>query len=339
MTEIAEKPPVAGERYREIARRIFRHENFVLLVVLIGLIGIFSAVTHGATTARANIANVLIQSCFRGTTAIGQAFVILTAGIDISVAGIGVMASILGGVLMTVGHLAIFAHPMSPFLAVPIMLVVATAWGLLNGVIITRTGIPALICTFCIWRIAEGVAYYPTEGATVTDLPAGLQAIAGKYLGGITGIPTGGILWIVAAVVAYLVLNYSRFGRAVYAVGGNPISAFLSGVNVRRTLLLVYVISGFTAGLTGLLITSWGMAGSIEGLRGLEFDSIASVVIGGVSLFGGRGNIIGVVLGALIIGVINNALNVMHAGHAAFYIVKGVIIIVAVLIDVLRRRR
>jgi ribose/xylose/arabinose/galactoside ABC-type transport system permease subunit len=282
------------------------------------------------------MANVLLQSCIRGTAAVGEAFVILTAGIDISVAGIGVMASILGGVLMTVGPLSLLGYPMSPLFAIPIMLVVATAWGLLNGAIITRTGIPALIATFCIWHIAEGVAYYPTGGQTVTDLPESFLDVAGRYIG---GVPTGGIVFIVTAVVAYIVLNYTRFGRAVYAAGGNPVSAFLSGVNVRRTQLLVYTISGFTAGLAGVLITSRGMAGSIEGLRGLEFDAIASVIIGGVSLFGGRGNIIGVVLGALIIGVINNALSVMHVGHAAFYIVKGAIIVIAVIIDVLRRRR
>jgi ribose/xylose/arabinose/galactoside ABC-type transport system permease subunit len=335
MAEVTEKSFTSQERGRDIARRVVRHENFVLLVVLLGLIGIFSAITHGATTVRENMSNVLVQSCFRGTTAIGQAFVILTAGIDISVAGVGVLSSIVGGVLMTVGPLNVLGYPMSPFAAVPIMLLIAVAWGAVNGVIITRTGIPPLIATFCIWHISQGIAYYPTGGKTVTDLPESFLGIAGKY---IAGVPTGGSVCIVTAVVAYFVLNYTPFGRSVYAVGGNPVSAFLSGVNVRRTQTLVYIISGLTAGMTGVLITSRSLAGSIEGLNGLEFDAIASVIIGGVSLFGGRGNIIGVVLGALIIGVINNAVSVMHAGHAAFYIVKGAIIVAAVALDVLRRR-
>jgi ribose transport system permease protein len=127
-------------------------------------------------------------------------------------------------------------------------------------------------------------------------------------------------------------------GRNIYAVGGNPVSAFLSGINVKRTQLMVFVISGFFAGLAGLMFLSRHMAGSIEGMRGLELDTIAAVTIGGVSLFGGRGNVIGVVIGALLIGVVNNAMSVMQMGHAGQFIVKGAIIIVAVAADILRRR-
>jgi ribose/xylose/arabinose/galactoside ABC-type transport system permease subunit len=131
---------------------------------------------------------------------------------------------------------------------------------------------------------------------------------------------------------------YTGFGRRVYAAGGNPVSAYLSGINVKNVQRSVFIISGLCAGLAGVLGTSRGMAGSTEALRGIELDSIASVVIGGVSLFGGRGNMIGVVFGSLIIGVINNAMGVMHMGHAGRYIVKGAIIIGAVAADILRRR-
>jgi len=128
------------------------------------------------------------------------------------------------------------------------------------------------------------------------------------------------------------------FGRAVYAVGGNPASSWLSGINVRAIKLVVFMISGFMAGIAGVIFTSRVMSASMQSLEGLELDSIAAVCVGGVSLMGGKGNIIGVVLGVLIIGIINNGMSVMGAGPALQGIVKGVIIFIAVATDYLRRR-
>ncbi|MBA7691480.1 Ribose import permease protein RbsC [subsurface metagenome] len=139
--------------------------------------------------------------------------------------------------------------------------------------------------------------------------------------------------------MAYFILNHTIFGRSVYAVGGNPISAWLSGINVKNVLFLVLVISGLLGALAGLVIMSRTMvAGMLTG-RGLELDAIAAVLIGGVSLAGGRGNLIGVVIGALIIGVINNGMNIIAVGPAYDDLVKGGIILAAVAVDVRRRRR
>jgi ribose/xylose/arabinose/galactoside ABC-type transport system permease subunit len=236
----------------------------------------------------------------------------------------------LGSAMMTTEWTNILGYPASPFMAIPAMLMVGLAWGLLNGVLVSRFNMPSLIVTFGVWQIGYGVAYYITEGKAVMELPESF-AIYGE-------LPVAPIIFFSVAAVAYFVLNYTGFGRRVYAAGGNPVSAYLSGINVKTMYVIVFAISGLCAGLAGMLMTSRAMSGSIEALRGLELDSIASVVIGGVSLFGGRGNMIGVVLGAILIGVVNNAMSVMHMGHAGRYIVKGAIIIGAVAADILRRR-
>jgi len=317
--------------FRDIARRILRHENAVIGIALAAMIAVLGGISRGATITRGNMANVLIQSSVRGVAAVGQAFCILTANFDLSVSGVGVMAMMLGSSMMTTEWTNILGYPASPFIAIPAMLAVGACWGLLSGSLVSRFNMPSLIVTFGVWQIGYGVAYYVTEGKAVMELPESF-AVYGA-------LPAGPIIFFSVAAAAYFVLTYTTLGRRVYAVGGNPVSAYLSGINAKNTYLAVFAISGLCAGLAGMLMTSRGMAGSIEALRGLELDSIASVVIGGVSLFGGRGNMIGVVLGALLIGVVNNAMSVMHMPHAGRYIVKGAIIIGAVAADILRRRR
>ena len=181
-----------------------------------------------------------------------------------------------------------------------------------------------------------GAAFEIIQGFSIGDLPEHL-AWWGQGTVGVVPVPV--IIYVVVAIVAYYVLNYTTFGRSIYATGGNPVSAWLSGINVKRVLFSVYAISGFLAGLAAFIQLGRVMSASMMGLEGLEIDSIAAVTIGGVSLFGGRGNLIGVILGTLIIGTVNNGLSVLKAAPAAIRIVKGAIIILAVAIDTVRRRR
>jgi len=331
MTEVAQRPEAEGGTARGVGRRVVAHENFAIGMVLVGLVAGLGGASRGATLTPLNVSNVLLQSSVRGVVAIGQAFVILTANIDLSVSGVGVMAMMMGGAMMTTQWQNILGYSVSPFVAIPVMLVVGACWGLLNGTLVSRLGIPSLIATFGVWQLGYGAAYYVTNGQALMELPESL-AVYGS-------LPAAPIIFFSVAVVAYIVLNHTGLGRNVYAVGGNPVSAFLSGINVRRTYFYVFIISGLLAGLGGVLFLSRGMAASIEALRGLELDSIAACAIGGISLFGGRGNILGVVLGAIIIGVLTNAISVMHMGHAARYIIKGAIIIGAVAVDIIRRER
>jgi putative xylitol transport system permease protein len=323
-------------RLKGLGRRFLRHENAVLVVVLAVLAGGVAGITGGKSIQPANVSNVLLQSSIRGIASIGQAFVILTSGIDLSVGGIGVSAALLGTTLMTPDMIL---NPIDRVLPLPVgmvvMMAVGLGWGALNGTLVSRTAVPALIVTLGMWQITQGVAFETCHGYTVFELPAGL-AWFGQ--GNVAGVPVPVIIFMVVAVIAYLVLRYTVYGRSVYATGGNQASAWLSGINVRDIFFSVYAISGFLAGVAAIIMTGRVVSASMRTLEGLELDSIAAVVIGGVSLFGGRGSVIGVVIGALIIGVLNNAMSLMGADPATVGLAKGIIIIGAVFADYSRRK-
>ncbi|MBA7620272.1 Ribose import permease protein RbsC [subsurface metagenome] len=333
MAEIVEKPKRFSAR--EVARRVFRHENAILVVILIAIVAGISSRTKGLTTSRGNIMNVTLQSSMRGLASIGQAFVILTGGIDISIGGLALASACLGAGLMTSEYYNIIGTPLPISIGIGIMLLVGLGVGAFNGLLISRIGMPALIVTLAMWQILTGIGYQVTGGTTFLYLPQSLAFFGQGY---IAGVPVPVIIFVAAAVAAYFVLYHTTFGRSVYAVGGNPVSTWLSGVNVKRVQLTVYVISGFLAALAGVIALSRAMAASLYTAAGLELDSIASVVIGGVSLAGGRGTLIGPIIGVFIIGVINNGLNAMGVPPQSQDILKGVIILVAVMIDHLRRR-
>ena len=335
MTQFVQGSEPIGVAAKKIARRVFRHENTVLILALIALIGGMGVVTGGKSITRTNMMNVLLQSSIRGVASVGQAFVLLTAGIDVSVGGIGRFCGLLGTMMMTEGWQNIVGYPVSVFLAIPVMLLVGAAWGAINGSLVSRVGMPALIVTLGMWEVTSGAAFRVSRGQSIMQLPRSLAFIG---QGHIAGVPVPVVVFVAVAVVAYFVLNHTTFGRSVYAAGGNPLSAWLSGIKVRNIQFIVYVISGFLAGLAAAIMAGRVMAASMRTLEGLEIDSIAAVCIGGISLAGGRGSIIGVVIGVLIIGVVNNGLSVLGAGPDLQRIVKGVIIIIAVAVDYIRRR-
>ena len=336
MAEIIEKPKSLSDTAKDIARRFLRHENAILIIILAALIAGISALSHGLTTSRVNMMNILLQSSTRGVAAIGQAFVILTAGIDVSVGGAGLMCSVLGASLMTTDlENNIIGYPASMYVAIPLMLLAGLGWGAINGSSVSRIGMPPLIVTLAMWQITSGVAFRICEGRSVEHL-SGSFAFFGQSI--IAGVPVPVIIFISVAVVAYFVLNHTTFGKAVYAVGGNPVSAWLSGIKVRNIIMSVYVISGFLAGLAGVIFASRTMSASMNSLLGLELDCIGATVVGGISLMGGRGSLIGVIIGVIIIGVINNAMSVLGVSPAWMGIAKGAIIFSAVAIDTIRRR-
>jgi len=272
----------------------------------------------------------------RGVASVGQAFVILTAGIDLSVAGVGLMSAILGATMMTPKLWQnLVGYSMSPLVVIPIMLLAGTGWGVINGLSVSRLRIPPLIVTLAMWQISWAAGYFVSKGGSIRLVPEQLGFIGMGRIGGVS-VPV--IMFIVVAVIAYFILNHTKFGQSVYAVGGSQVTAWLSGINVRMILLLVYVISGLLAGLTGIISAARNVAASMQTLGGLELDTIGAVCVGGVSLAGGKGNIIGVVIGVIIIGVVNNAMNVLAAGPAVVGVVKGIIIFTAVAVDYIRRR-
>jgi ribose/xylose/arabinose/galactoside ABC-type transport system permease subunit len=305
---------------------------------MFSIVGGFAVVSKGLTLNTENAMNILFQSAMRGVAAIGQTFVLLTGNIDISIAGVGLFVSSFGAVLMTDQlQWNIAGQVVSPLIAVPLMLLVGMGFGAINGWAVSRIGMHGLIVTLAMWQIGLGAGFIITSmGQNIEGLPRSLDVIGySTYF----GVSPAVIIFFVMVAIAYIVLNYTAFGRAVYATGGSPVSAHLSGINVKRTLFSVFAISGFCIAVGAVLNTARTLSVSMRALTGLELDSIAAVVIGGVSLMGGKGSVIGATIGAIIIGVIDNGMSVLGAQPSSYGIVKGAIIFVAVIIDYVRRRR
>lgn len=323
-------------RFKNVARSFWKHENSKLLIVLFALIAVIGGMTKGLTLRHANVVNVLIQSSAVGITAMGQAMVILTAGIDLSVGGLGLFTSLLASRLMTTeAHLSLLGYSLPMHVVIPLTLLTGLGIGAFNANLIARVSMPPLIVTLGMWEIMKGAGFAVSEGLSLSHLP---DRFAFLGQGEIAGVPTQGVVFIAIAILTYLILNYTTYGRSIYAVGGSPVSAWLSGIPVKRIIFSVYVISAFLATLSGLVICSRTMSASLRAMGGFELDTIAAVVIGGVSLMGGRGSILGVILGVLIISIVNNGMSVLGADPAFYGMVKGAIIIAAVGVDYVRRK-
>lgn len=270
-----------------------------------------------------NILNVLTQVSVNAILAIGMSFVILTGGIDLSV----------GSTLALTGAIAAaFAKGGNGGVLVPLLiaLVLGALIGLFNGVFVSKGKIQAFIVTLASMTIFRGATYVYTNGTPVSGLSSKFMDIGNKK---VVGIPMPVLIIFVVFIIAWYILTQTRYGRYVYALGGNEDSARLSGINTDKVKTLVYVICGITAALAGVIVTSRVGSASPNAGVGFELDAIAAVVLGGTSLSGGEGSITGTLIGAMIIGVLNNGLNLMNVSPYYQSIVKGVVILAAILID------
>jgi len=308
--------------------RLAKGEVFTLAAILVGLMAVMAVVTHGATVSASNLRNILIQSSIRGVAAVGEAFVLLTAGIDVSVGGVAVFVGVIGAVLM-----AQMGIPIA--LALLLMLLLSAGIGSFSGFCVSNIRMNPLVVTLALWIMAPGAAYLFTHGTTLSGLPPSLSFLG---LGDILTVPMPVIIFGIVAVVAHFVLADTTFGRSVYATGTNDTAARLSGIKTTQTRFLVYTVSGFCAGISAIIVIARIMCASNTMISGLELDAIASCVIGGVSLMGGKGSVVGLMIGVLIIGVVDNSLRLMGVTPALVPITKGGIILLAVMIDALRRR-
>ena len=325
MSEIAGKPQSNGGRTLDTIKRVVKNESAVLVIILVVIIIITAFITRGKSVTPINVKNILLQVSTRGIASIGQMFVILTGGVDLSVGGLATLCLVLAGTFTIGGNFP----PMAIGAIMLAMLMVGLGIGGLNGLSVSRLAMPALIVTLSVWRITSGVSLHLTGTQAMIPVEAPVLEILSQ---------TTPVVFAAVAVVAYIVLNHTRFGRSVYAVGGSPVSSWLSGIKVKNVILSVYLVSGFLAGLASVVILARNMASSIQGVGSLELDTIAAVCIGGVSLSGGRGSLIGVVIGVFVLGVINNALNLVGVSVYTQEVVKGLIIIGAVAVDTMRRR-
>lgn len=277
---------------------------------------------------KANIVNVLFQATILGVWAIGMTFVILTAGIDLSVGAVAGLVSVL-----SMG--AIVDYGLPPAIGILVGLGAGAAIGAVNGLAVTKIGISPLIATLATLSAATGLAFAYSGGANIGPVPDILTTIARAE---ILSIPLLIPAVLVLAVLAHLVLTRTSFGRSVYAVGGNPEAARLAGIQTDRVKLIAYIICGVTASVAGLMLVSRLGSGSPRAGAAEELTVIAAVVIGGTSLFGGQGDIKGSMLGVLLITMVGNAVNLLGVGSAYDQIVQGAVIFIAAAIDVYRRR-
>lgn len=271
-----------------------------------------------------NMLNMLRQTSINGLLAIGMTFVVLTGGIDLSV------GSIVGASGMFAALVARTVTGMPWYLAVLVGLGVGLLLGAVNGVIISYLKVPAFIATLGMLSIARGVTFMASDAKPVPGLSEGFLKIGGGSVG-IIPIPI--IVLAIVLVISYVILYKTRYGRYIFATGGNPVSARVSGINVKAIICSVYMISGVLAGLAGVILTSRVTSGLSQGGNGYEVDAIAAAVIGGNSLSGGRGRLWGTIVGFLIMGVMNNGLDMMAVSSYWQLVIKGIIIIGAVMLD------
>ena len=299
---------------------------FAALLVLIVVSSFVSPVFF--TTV--NLLNVMRQVAMYGVLGVAMTFVILTKGIDLSVGATVALSGVCGALLMEAGW---------PLWAmVPACLAIGTLIGAVNGFGIAVSKIPAFIMTLGIMVMVRGLTLMFADGGTVNP---GAPAERFFWLGGgyLAGVPTPIYVFALVCLIAAIVLGYTSFGRAVYAVGSNDEAARLSGINVRHTIFSVYCICGFLSALAGLVFLSRLSVGDPNSGLGLELEAITIAVIGGTSLFGGEGTILGTIGGAMILAIIANVLNLAGVSPFSQMVVKGAIIILAVLLEGARKLR
>jgi len=293
------------------------------LLGLLLIIIIISFMSPSFLTAT-NIFNVLRQVSISALIAFGMTFVILTGGIDLSV----------GSTLALTGAISagLLAGGMNPLLAMLIGLLLGALLGAINGVIIAKGKVAPFIATLATMTIFRGLTLVYTDGKPVSGL-GDSQAFQLFGKGYLFGIPVPVVTMIVAFIVLYFILKQTTFGRRVYAIGGNEEASRLSGINVDRITIAVYALTGMLAALSALILTSRLNSAQPTAGQSYELDAIAAVVLGGTSLTGGRGWIFGTLVGALIIGVLNNGLNLIGVSSFFQQVVKGIVILIAVLLD------
>jgi ribose transport system permease protein len=293
----------------------------LLLVILMSIIAPnFFSIKNGLNIAQAVSINAVIAS--------GMTVVILTAGIDLSVGSI-VAASGVATVLLLNGDVPVAIAALAAIL-------IGALIGLVNGAIIAYLALPAFIVTLGALTYTRGIAYSMHGGPVQIAGESGIESIGNGSIG---GVPMPVFIMIFVYWFFWFLLERTKFGRHVYAVGGNPQAARLSGINVKKVLMSVYVISGVTAGLGGLIFASRVRSGQVTAGVGYELDAITAVILGGTSLFGGRGRIFGTLIGALLIGVLSNGLVLLGVPIYTQLMIKGAVVILAVAIDTLRSKR
>jgi ribose transport system permease protein len=298
-------------QFKDMIRR------YGILIGLIGLITGFSILSERFFTI-SNMLIVMRQTSIVAFLAVGMSFVIIGAGIDLSVGSVLAFSGAVGAGVMQNGGI---------FFGILAGLALGTALGAFNGIVITKLKIPAFIATLAMMAIARGGTLVYTDGRPITGLPSSFAFLGRGYIG---NVPFPIILMLIIFILAYIILKLTRFGRYVYATGGNINAARASGIKVDNVIISTFAISGFLSGLTGMVLASRLNSAQPTAGVGYELDAIAAVVLGGTNLFGGEGELWGTLVGAFIMGILNNGLNMLNVSSFYQQVVKGIVILIAV---------
>ncbi len=319
-------------------------ESYSSALFLLILVVVFTLTTNKHCFISAgNVGNILSDISINLLIAVGMTFVIISAGIDLSVGSILAFTAVLvtsllkHGLAIPIGSQSLVILPvLEPgvmlFIAIPIGLLAAAALGAFNGVMINKFSLPPFIATLAMMSIARGVAFLMCDAQPVSNLPAEYGVFGlGKVIDPVLHVPA--LIGLAGAIFGWVLLARTSFGRYTYAIGGNEQAARLSGIDIPKVKLKIYLMSGLLAGVAGIIMSSQLGSGDPKLGQMYELNAIAAVALGGTSFLGGIGTIQGTVLGALIIGVLNNGLTLIGVDEFYQWLVKGAVILLAVIVD------
>jgi ribose transport system permease protein len=316
-------PTTMARRAGRLSEALRRVSVFLILVLLCA----FFAIRSDRFLTPSNLLTVALQTSIVSITAIGMTFTILTAGIDLSVGSMVALAGALAAGLTV-------KQGVGTYPGILLALAVGMALGGVSGLLIVKGNIPPFVATLAMMAIARGLTLVYTQGRPIAGLK---EDFIFWGTGQVGPIPTPVVILAVALIIAYIVLTQTRFGLYVYALGGNKETTRLAGINTDLIGVAVYIISGFTAALAGVILAARLWSAQPNAGTGLELDAIASCVLGGTSLFGGEGSILGTIVGAFIIGILSNGLNLLEIPSYPQLVIKGTVFILAVLLDMLSK--
>lgn len=312
---------------RSLFQKLLHRREAGIFIALVGLVVLISAFQPNFIKP-GNLFLVSRQIALTAIIALGVLFVIVTGGIDLSVGSIVGLSGFLCGLAMAAG--------LHPLLAVAVGLLTGAMVGAVNGVIVAYLGVTPFIVTLGMLGAAHGIVLILKQGDSVRDISNGFIAFGN---GSVFGISVPVIILLFIGAACYLALGHCVFGRRVFAVGGNEKAAALSGINTRAVKFLTYVLSGLLSAVSGMLYVARFQSAQADSGKGMELDAIAAAVIGGTSLMGGEGSVAGVLLGAIIMGVIRNGLVLMRISSYWQELIIGTIIVLAAILDVIRSRK
>jgi len=289
---------------------------------------VFMAIASPTFLKVDNLLNILRQVSINGMLALAMTFVILTGGIDLSVGALLAFTGTLAAGLIAKNNVSV------PF-AITIALFAGTMIGAINGVIISKSRIAPFIVTLAMMNIVRGLSYIYTGGLPIRVVMSSFNRIGQGYLG---TIPNPVLYFLILYIILDFILKRTSFGRHVYSIGDSPEASWFAGINVNRTKFIVYALTGFITAIAGIVLSSRMYSGQPTAGQGYELDAVAACVLGGASMSGGTGRLTGTLYGALVIGVLNNGLNILNINSFWQLIAKGLVILLAVYIDDWKKR-